>query len=147
MAFDGTSDYSLDAKNRLTVPARFRAQLADGVVLAKSTEPCVALWPREGYEGYRRQALEGVHPMSQQATKIKRFFAANSHPTDLDSAGRVMVPPFLMDHANLGKEVTVIGADDHLEVWDRKAWIAYNDTLTEDILAISRSFDDAGPGA
>jgi MraZ protein len=58
-----------------------------------------------------------------------------------------MVPPFLMDHATLGKEVTVIGADDHLEVWDRRAWTAYNETLTEDILAISQGFDDAGPVA
>ncbi len=147
MAFDGTADYSLDAKNRLTVPARFRELLQDGAVLAKSTEPCVAIWPREGYEGYRRQALVGVHPMSQQATKIKRFFAANSHPVDLDSAGRVMVPPFLMDHANLGKEVTVIGADDHLEVWDRKAWATYNEALTEDILAISQGFDATGAPA
>ena len=147
MAFDGTADYSLDAKNRLTVPARFRELLAGPVVLAKSTEPCVAIWPADAYEAYRRSALERVHPMSQQATKMKRFFAANSHPTDLDSAGRVMVPPFLMDHASLGKEVTVIGADDHLEVWDRKSWIAYNETLTEDILAISQGFDEVGPGA
>ncbi|WP_205698702.1 division/cell wall cluster transcriptional repressor MraZ [Conexibacter sp. SYSU D00693] len=141
MAFDGTADYSLDAKNRLTVPARFRELLQDGVVLAKATEPCVAIWPKAGYDSYRRAALEGVHPMSQNATKLKRFFAANSQPTDLDSAGRVGVPQFLMDHANLGKEVTVIGADDHLEVWDRKAWTDYNESLTADVLAISQSFD------
>ena len=147
MAFDGTADYSLDAKNRLTVPARFRELLQDGVVLAKGVEPCVAVWPRAAYDEYRRTFLEGVHPASQQATQIKRFFAANSHPTDLDSAGRVMVPPFLMDHATLDKEVTVIGADDHLEVWDRKAWATYNETLTADILAISQGFDAAGPAA
>ncbi|HYF24512.1 MAG TPA: division/cell wall cluster transcriptional repressor MraZ [Baekduia sp.] len=147
MAFDGTADYTLDAKNRLNVPARFRDLLQDGVVLAKSTDPCVQIWPREAYEAHRRSIIGQLNPGGQQATMAKRFFAANSHPTELDSAGRVMVPPFLMDHATLGKEVTVIGADDHLEVWDRQAWTTYNEKLTAEILALSESFDAAGPAA
>jgi MraZ protein len=141
MAFDGTADYSLDVKHRLTVPARFRDALRDGAVLAKSADPCVAIWPAADYDSYRHALLEGLHPMSRQATQIKRFFAANSHATELDGAGRVAIPKPLLEHAGLGKEVTVIGADDHLEVWDREAWTAYNATLTEDILNISAGLD------
>ena len=50
MAFRGTFDYSLDAKNRLTVPSKFRAVLSDGVVLAKGVEQCVQIWPAKDYE-------------------------------------------------------------------------------------------------
>ena len=128
-SFRGTFDYTLDAKNRLTVPARFRAVLADGVVMAKSTEPCVQLWVPADYESVTSSALSSLNPLSPDARKLRRFFSANSHDTELDSAGRISFPPFLLDHASLGKDVVVTGAGDCLEVWDRPAWNAYNDEL------------------
>ena len=128
-SFRGTFDYTLDAKNRLTVPARFRAVLADGVVMAKSTEPCVQLWVPADYEAYTSGALAPLNPASPDARKLRRFFAANSHDTELDSAGRVGFPPFLLEHADLNKDVVVTGAADCLEVWDRGAWASYNDAL------------------
>jgi MraZ protein len=139
MVFRGTFDYSLDAKNRLTVPARFRAALAEGVVLAKGLERCVALWTPSGYDAYTQSSLAGFHPLSDEARKLKRFFAANSLDTELDGAGRVMMPPFLVDHAGLGKEVTVTGAGDNLEIWDRVSWTEYNAALASDITDITAS--------
>lgn len=143
-AFDGSADYSLDVKNRLTVPARFRPHLADGLVLAKGIEPCLAIWPREGFDAYRRAALDGVHPMSTRGQKIKRFISANSQASALDGAGRVGLPKELMEHASLSKDVTVIGVGDHLEVWDRAAWQAYNAELTSDMAGIAEGFDNLG---
>ena len=139
MAFDGTAEYSLDAKNRLTVPARFRADFAAGLVLAKGIERCVALWKPADYAEFRKAAQEGMHPLSQEARKLKTYFAANSMPAELDSAGRVMIPSFLMEHAELTKEVTVIGAGDHLQLWDRGAWSDYNRKLHDDVLSITSS--------
>jgi MraZ protein len=139
MAFDGTAEYSLDAKNRLTVPARFRADFGAGLVLAKGIERCVSLWKPADYETFRGAALQGMHPLSPDARKLQTYFAANSMPAELDSAGRVMVPGFLMDHAGLAKEVTVIGAGDHLEVWDRGAWADFNQQLHDDVLSITSS--------
>lgn len=139
MIFRGTFDYSLDAKNRLTVPARFRAALAEGVVLAKGLERCVALWTPSGYDEYTQASLAGFHPLSPEAQKLKRFFAANSLDTDLDAAGRVMLPPFLLEHAGLSKEVVVTGSGDALEIWDRQTWADYNDALASDVSDITAS--------
>ena len=139
MAFRGTFDYSLDAKNRLTVPAKFRAALSDGVVVAKGVEKCVELWTPEEYEERMRGALAGLNPLAPQARKLRAYFAANAFPSELDSAGRVMVPPKLLDHAALGKDVTVAGVEECLQIWDREAWTAYNDSLTEEILDITAS--------
>jgi MraZ protein len=144
MAFRGTFDYSLDAKNRLTVPAKFRASLSDGVVLAKSIEPCVQVWTPTGFEAYTDAALQGVHPLSDQARKLNRFFSANSFDTDLDSAGRVMVPTFLLEHGGLRKEVVVTGAGECLEVWDRGAWADYNIALSNELPDITATFGHAG---
>jgi len=137
MAFRGTFDYSLDAKNRLTVPARFRAALSEGVVLAKGLEPCVAIWTPSAYEDYTQSALAGFHPVSREAQKLQRFFAANSFDTELDAAGRVMVPPFLVEHAALSKDVVVTGTGNALELWDRANWADYNAALASEVSDIT----------
>jgi MraZ protein len=137
VAFRGTFDYSLDAKNRLTVPAKFRAALSDGVVLAKGLEQCVTLWRPADFEAFTNEALEGFHRVSPQARKLRSFFAANSLDAELDSAGRVGVPPFLLEHGGLEKEVVVVGADESLQVWDRGRWADYNAALTDEIAEIT----------
>jgi MraZ protein len=144
MAFRGTFDYSLDAKNRLTIPAKFRASLSDGVVLAKGIERCVQVWTPAGFEAYTDAALQGVHPLSDQSRKLTRFFSANSFDSELDAAGRVMVPGFLLEHGGLRKEVVVTGVGDCLEVWDRAAWADYNAALSDELPAITASFGHAG---
>jgi MraZ protein len=143
VAFRGTFDYSLDAKNRLTVPAKFRAVLSDGVVLAKGVEQCIQLWRPTDYETFTSSATEGFHRLSPEGRKLRSFFAANSLDTDLDSAGRVGVPPFLLEHAGLEKEVVFVGADDCLEVWDRKRWSDYNAALTDEIATITAQLGQA----
>ena len=137
MAFRGTFEYTLDAKNRLTVPAKFRSELAGGVVLAKGVERCVAVWTPAGYDAYTREALSGLHPASPDARRLQRFFSANAFDTEIDGAGRVGIPAQLLEHGGLGKEVVVAGAGGWLEVWDRQAWAAYNDELTATVSDIT----------
>jgi MraZ protein len=139
MAFRGSFDYSLDAKNRLTVPAKFRASLSDGAVLAKGIEKCVAVWTPGAYDAHVQSALAGMNPLSPQARELQRYFSANAHDTELDSAGRVMIPSFLLDHAGLDKEVVVTGAGDCIEVWGRAAWAEYNADLASRVPDITAS--------
>lgn len=127
MAFRGTFDYTLDAKNRLTVPAKFRSSLSSGVVLARGSEPCVEVWPQADYERATESALAGLNPLSHQAQELKRRLFAAAYDTELDSAGRVMVPPKLLGHAGLERDVAVIGAGERLEVWDRDSWATHDE--------------------
>ena len=148
MAFRGTFDHALDAKNRLTVPAKFRAALADGVVLAGSPEitpgepRSLAVWTAETYDAYTASTLSGLNPLSPRARKLTRFFFNHSHDTELDSAGRVMIPPFLMAYAGLGKDVVVTGSGECLEVWDRAAYSRYQDDVLARIPEIAASLGD-----
>lgn len=128
MTFRGTYEHSLDAKYRLTIPSRFRAALAGGVVLAISPEiveanapRAVAIWIPDEYDTYSRSVLEGMNPASPKARELKRFLHASSFETELDSANRVMIPDFLRRYADLTKEVTVLGSGEYLEVLDRGA--------------------------
>lgn len=132
MIFRGTFDHALDAKHRLTVPSKFRAALAGGVVLAASPETnesaprSLAIWTTEGYDSYTAAALDGLNPLSPKARDLKRFFFNFSHDTELDSANRVMIPPNLMEYAGLGKEVVVVGSGECLEVFDRTRYDGYS---------------------
>ncbi len=141
MAFRGTYDHSLDSKNRLTLPARFRGQLGEKVVLAKGTANCVTVWTPDEFDAYVAAALADEHPLSPRADQINRFFQANSHEVDIDSAGRVALPPRLMGHADITKEVVVTGVGSRLEIWDRKAWDDYDSGL--DINELTASFQNA----
>ena len=109
-------------------------------MLAKGIERCVQVWTPKAYDAYVQTALAGLNPLSEPARKLSRFFAANSLDTELDAAGRVMVPGFLLEHGNLRKEVVVTGAGDCLEVWDRAAWADYNEALSHELPDIAAGF-------
>ena len=125
MTFRGTFEHALDAKHRLTIPAKFRGALANGVVLAASHEiepgspRCVAIWTPEAYDVFTTSTLAGLNPSSPTARELKRFFFNASADAELDAANRVMIPTFLMTYAGLEKDVVVTGSGECLEVWDR----------------------------
>ena len=135
MIFRGTFEHALDAKHRLTIPAKFRAALAAGVVLAASLETApdaprsVAIWISEDYDRYTRQALAELNPASPKARDLKRFFFNLSHDAELDSANRVMITPKLMEYAGLDKEVVVVGSGECLEVFDRAKYDGYSEDV------------------
>lgn len=137
MAFRGHFDYSLDAKNRLTVPTKFRATFSSGVVLAKGLEPCIALWTPEQFEAWTDSFLSNLNPVSAERRKLTRFFAGSSFDAELDSAGRVTLNAQLLQHAKIDREVVLVGNLDHLEVWDRRTWQADQDQLADEIVGIA----------
>jgi transcriptional regulator MraZ len=131
LAFHGTFEHSLDAKNRLTVPSRFRAALAGKVFLVRGPDPCISLYPEATYSELTQTALAGLNPFSTQVRELKRFFHSNATDTELDSAGRVMLTPRQLEHAGIDREVVITGAGDCLELWDRSAWEAYDRDLSQ----------------
>ena len=133
MTFRGTFDHSLDAKHRLTVPAKFRGALANGAVLAVSPETTpgtprsISIWPPDAFDAFTDGSLAGLNPLSARARELKRLLNNNSHDVELDSANRVMIPASLIRYAGLGKDVVVTGSGECLELWDRAAYTAYNE--------------------
>ena len=148
MIFRGSFEHALDAKHRLTVPSKFRAALAGGVVLAASPEVtedsprCVSIWTADSYEAFTSQTLNGLNPSSPKARELKRFFFNSSFDAELDSANRLMIPPPLMRYAKLDKELVVTGSGECIEVWDRKAYDAYHDDILNRIPDIAASLGD-----
>jgi MraZ protein len=122
LAFRGQHDHNLDSKDRVTVPARFRAAMADGVVLAQGLDPCVEVYPVAAYTEFEQRFLADLNPFDRDGRMMQRRFHARSVDETLDSAGRIHVPRQLIEYAGLEGTCTVVGVMDHLEVWNPERW-------------------------
>lgn len=120
----GEYEHTLDDKNRVTLPAKFREAFADGIVLTRWMEGCVAAFGREQWEMLVDGRLAELDTLSAEARKLQRYFFAGAADGELDKQGRIVIPPPLLGHGGLERDVVVAGVHDHVEIWNRAAWRA-----------------------
>jgi len=125
----GEHEHTIDDKNRLTLPAKFRQAFAEGLVLSRGIERCLYAYPRSEWEATVQSRLGELDLFSKEGRVMQRYFFAGAAEAEVDKQGRVMVPSSLGEYAGLGKEVVVAGIHDHLEIWDRAAWRAHLDEI------------------
>ena len=154
MAFRGQHDHSLDAKDRITVPAGYRAALADGVVVMEGVETCVEVWPKAAAEAMEAEWIDPLSPMGADGRRIRRRVFGTSEEIELDSAGRIRLPKHLIKHAGLEGTSLIVGVGNHLEIWNGNAWgdesaefEAQAADLTERLAANAQGPSEAGAGA
>lgn len=118
----GQFDYNLDAKGRVFIPAKLKESLGDTFVLAKSMDPCIAIYSMEMWENYvsKLSALPEI-----KARGIRRFVFSTAIEASVDSQGRVLITQPLREYARLEKEVTIIGNCDHAEIWNAAKYQEY----------------------
>ncbi len=142
MSFRGTFDLTLDAKSRLTVPARYRGAFPEGrIVVAVSLDQCLGLWRPDDYAAWTSESLAGHSLLSPQRRDLSRFYTSNSVDSELDAAGRVIVPRHLLAMRELGKELTVIGTETCLEIWDRALWASHSKELAANALRLASGLE------
>lgn len=123
--FLGTHTPKLDEKGRLILPAKFRDELADGLVITRFQERCLAIWPMSTFIEVA-QSVRGASS-SQQVRDYQRMLASGASDETPDKQGRITVPPHLRAYAGLDKECVVVGAINRVEVWDAAAWQQYSE--------------------
>ena len=134
--FLGTHSVRLDDKGRLFLPAKFRDELAEGVVITKGQERCLYVFRRADFERRAAQLVDA--PVTGKAVRdYSRVLFASASDETPDRQGRITIPPKLRDWASLGKEVVVIGAMTRLEIWDGAAWAAYSEEQEESFAELS----------
>ena len=121
--FFGQYEHAIDDKSRITLPARFRDALADGVVLSKGLDGSVDVYPPGAVGDDGRRPHRRARPAAARHAGCcsAHFFGGASEDVP-DKQGRVHLPAPLVAHGKLGKDVTLIGSNDHLEIWDRSLW-------------------------
>ena len=121
----GTYTPRLDDKGRLFLPAKFRDQLTEGLVVTRGQERCLTVWPRPSFEQVARQAQEA--PVTDRAVRdYTRLLFAGASDDQPDKQGRLSIPPMLREYASLSRDCVVIGAMNRIEIWDAEAWERYS---------------------
>src|ERR1051326_7115375 len=115
----GEYEHTIDDKNRLTLPAKFRQAFSEGLVLSRGIERCLYAYPRSEWEATVQSRLGELDLFSKEGRVMQRYFFAGAAEAEVDKQGRVMVPSSLGEYAGLGKEVVVAGVHDPPEILDR----------------------------
>ena len=119
--FLGEYQHSLDAKGRIILPSKFRAPLADGCVLTRGIDKCLAVYPTHEWESVSSR-LKEASQSNRGARDFLRIWYASAVEEEPDKQGRITVPEHLREYAGLEREVTVTGRGEFAEIWSRTAW-------------------------
>lgn len=140
--FFGTYTPKLDDKGRLFLPARFRDELSEGLVVTRGQERCLNVWSMPDFARLTERLREA--PVTNKGTRdyVRMLFAAASQETP-DKQGRVTIPPVLRDYASLTKDCMVIGAMNRIEIWDPGSWTEYSQEQEQAFAELS---DEVFPG-
>jgi MraZ protein len=122
--FLGTHTPRLDDKGRLFLPAKFRDELAGGVVITRGQERCLYVFTRQAFD-VKAQELQSASLTSRRDRDYGRMFFSSAEDQTPDKQGRVTVPARLREYAGLDRDCVVVGANTRLEIWDAAAWAAY----------------------
>jgi MraZ protein len=129
--FIGTFTHSFDEKGRLTLPAKFREELAAGVVITKGLDNCLYVYPRAVFD----EMAQRMAKLPLKERNAQRYFFASASDGIPDRQGRVLIPPLLRQWAGLDSETVITGLNNRLEVWHPARWAEVSAQEDPEVLA------------
>jgi MraZ protein len=141
--FLGRFEHTIDDKGRLTIPAKYRSSLSDGVVVTRGLDRCLYIYPQSEWEQLAEKTKR--LPLTKtDARELVRFLFSVASDCTPDHQGRVPIPGYLREYAGLQDKVIVAGSQNHLEVWNPETWRADNSKLEQDPVTFAEKLGDLG---
>jgi len=141
--FLGEYDHNMDDKGRLAVPARFREDLGDGVVITRGFDRCLMGFPRAMWEQLAGH-VSALTLGQGDARNLRRMLFSSAIDIQLDRQGRILIPQNLRDYAGLNEQVVVAGLNTYFEIWSRERWREVLDGLDVNGSAIAEQLAALG---
>ena len=142
LVFTGEYRHTVDDKGRIAVPAKFRAQLAEGAFVSRWLDACLAIHTRAGWEALAER-VAGL-PITDQGSRLfQRFIFAGAIEAEVDRQGRILVPAYLRESAGLDGDAVVVGSRDHAEIWAPRRWDDYRRAL-DDPQSLAKALEGLG---
>lgn len=141
--FLGEYEHNMDDKGRLAIPARFREELGEGVVITRGFDHCLMGFPRPMWEKLAQQ-VSALSLGQGDARNLRRLLFSGAADIQLDRQGRILIPQNLRDYAQLNEQIIVAGLNTHFEIWSNSKWQAVLDTLDESGSAIAEQLSELG---
>lgn len=140
--FIGEYLHTLDQKNRVSLPAKFRKDLGRAVVITRGLDRCLFVYPKKAWE--REAENYAAHATGTAAGRgLARLFLAGAMEAEVDGAGRVLVPDHLKKFAGLRGKTVIAGVANRVEIWDEAAWQSYTKAIERDADAFAEKLGDA----
>ncbi len=136
--FLGEYQTHFTGKGRIVLPKMMRQELGESkmVVLAKGFEGCIWGFSQEGFEEEAKKQLE-TSSTEERARYLRRYLFSGSVPVELDAQNRFVIPSTLLTYAKAEKEVVIIGAGDHFEIWNNNLWKKHISQIERDYGRVS----------
>lgn len=135
--------HTLDPKKRLSLPSKFRKEVGKKVVITNGLDHCLFVYPLKQWERMTEKVSE--LSMGQSDTRqFSRFLLGGAVETDVDSNGRILIPDFLKDFADLEERVAVVGVHDRIEIWNENAWRDYKGRIEKQADTLAEKLGDIG---
>ena len=129
--FIGEYRHTFDAKNRVSLPAKFRKELGSTVIVTRGLDKCLFVYPKSAWKLEAKKIAE--HSTGRAAGRgLARLMLAGASEADVDSAGRILVPDYLKGFASLSDKTVIAGVSDRVEIWDENAWENYTTSIERD---------------
>ncbi len=139
----GEYTHTLDSKKRLSLPAKFRKEIGKKVVVTRGLDACLFMYPEKAW-GRIAEKLAAL-PMGQGDTRaLSRFMLSGAVETEVDSAGRILIPDFLKEFAGLKGKVVLAGVHERVEIWNEKQWEEYKRRIEKQADQVAQKLGDIG---
>jgi MraZ protein len=150
IGFLGEYEATIDSKGRFLLPAGFKKQMADETktqfVINRGFEKCLSLYPMESWEPIFSE-ISKLNDFDPKVRAFRRYFLNGATLTELDSAGRLLVPPNLKEHAGLEKDIVLIAAVNKIEIWDKHKYQQFFESFSpEGFSSLANEVMNVKPG-
>ncbi len=141
--FIGEYSHKLDEKGRIALPKKFRDSLKGGVVVTRGLDKCLFVYTLDEWKKLAEKLIE--MPIVQSDTRaFTRLVLAGAMDLEMDKLGRIILPEYLRNYAQLSKDVVITGLYNRLEVWDEQLWTDYASKTTADSVEIAERLGGLG---
>jgi MraZ protein len=139
--FLGRFGHNLDAKGRLAIPAKFRGELAEGVVVTRGIDRCLSVYPLAAWQTLAEK-VSALSISDPDARQFKRMVFAEAVDETLDTQGRIVLPPELRRYASIDREAVVVGMNTYVEIWEPGRWESLSAAVEDEGASIAQRLAD-----
>lgn len=139
----GEYSHNLDAKGRVSVPAKFREDLGHTFIVTKGLDNCLFAYSKEEWKTFEEK-LKNLPLTNINARNFIRFFFSGATECEIDKQGRINIPQNLREYASLSKDVYIIGVSTRVEIWDKEKWDNYTSPENMDLDEIASQMSNLG---
>jgi MraZ protein len=135
--------HTLDSKKRISLPSKFRKEVGRKIVITRGLDSCLFMFPVGAWKNIA-QKLAAL-PVGQADTRgMSRFLLAGAVETEVDGAGRILIPDFLKEFADLKSRVVLAGVSDRIEIWNEKTWEEYKRRIEKGADQMAQTLGEMG---